>query len=375
MSAPTLIASGPAVVASHGEDVSWSQWRLVRAKFSSHKLALISIWLLGGFYFIALFAQFLAPYGPWQPSPYAYAPPTRVHFFFHGRFTGPMVYRVKIHSNPATFERDFVIDESEPMRVHWFVRGAGYRYLGLIPSDFHLFGVGPVAQLNLMGTDILGRDCFSRDLIATQISLTVGLVGVFITFVLGCLIGGASGYYGGVTDNLVQRFMEFVTCLPTVPMWMALGAAIPASWSNLKVYFTITVILALRSWTGLSRQVRSKLLEMREEDYIVAARVAGATDWGIILRHLLPGFASYLIVNLTVEIPRMILGETTLSFFGLGLRPPTVSWGVLLQDAQNLAAISSYPWLMFPALMVVVCVLAFNFLGDGLRDAADPYKE
>jgi len=201
------------------------------------------------------------------------------------------------------------------------------------------------------------------------------LVGVFITFVLGCLIGGASGYYGGVIDNLVQRFVEFVTCLPTIPMWMALGAAIPASWSNLKVYFAITIILALRSWTGLSRQVRSKLLEMREEDYIVAARVAGTSDWGIILRHLLPGFASYLIVSLTVEIPRMILGETTLSFFGLGLRPLAVSWGVLLQDAQNLAAISTYLWLMSPALMVVACVLAFNFLGDGLRDAADPYKE
>jgi peptide/nickel transport system permease protein len=356
-------------------DLSWSQWQLIRAKFTSHKLALTGIWLLGAFYFMALFAQFLAPCGPWQPSPYAYAPPTRVHFFFNGRFVGPMVYRVKILSNPATFERDFVIDESQPMPVHWFVRGASYRWLGLVPSDFHLFGVGADAQLNLMGTDILGRDCFSRDLIATQISLSVGLIGVFITFVLGCLIGGASGYYGGAIDNIVQRFMEFVTCLPTIPMWMALSAAIPASWSNLKVYFAITLILALRSWTGLSRQVRSKLLEMREEDYIVAARVAGTTDWGIILRHLLPGFASYLIVNLTVEIPRMILGETTLSFFGLGLRPPTVSWGVMLQDAQNLAAISTYPWLMFPAVMVVVCVLAFNFLGDGLRDAADPYKE
>lgn len=357
------------------DDVSWSQWKLIRAKFSSHKLALVSVWLLGAFYLIALFAEFLAPYGPWQPSPYAYAPPTRVHFFFRGKFVGPIVYRIKIESNPKTFERNFVADENQPAQIHWFVRGEPYRWLGFIPCSLRLFGVEKDAQINLMGTDILGRDCFSRNLIATQISLTVGLIGVFITFVLGCLIGGASGYYGGVVDNVVQRFMEFVTCLPTVPMWMALGAAIPASWSNLKVYFAITIILALRSWTGLSRQVRSKLLEMREEDYIVAARVAGTSDWGIILRHLLPGFASYLIVSLTVEIPRMILGETTLSFFGLGLRPPTVSWGVLLQDAQNLAAISTYPWLMFPALMVVVCVLTFNFLGDGLRDAADPYKE
>ncbi len=357
------------------DDVSWSQWRLIRAKFRSHKLALVSIWLLGAFYLVALFAEFLAPYGPWQPSAYAFAPPTRVHFFFRGKFVGPIVYRIKIESNPKTFERNFVVDENQPVPIHWFVQGAPYQWLGFIPSSLRLFGVEKSAQINLMGTDILGRDCFSRNLIATQISLTVGLIGVFITFVLGCLIGGASGYYGGVVDNVVQRFMEFVTCLPTIPMWMALGAAIPASWSNLKVYFAITIILALRSWTGLSRQVRSKLLEMREEDYIVAARVAGTRDWGIILHHLLPGFASYLIVNLTVEIPRMILGETTLSFFGLGLRPPTVSWGVLLQDAQNLAAISIYPWLMFPALMVVVCVLAFNFLGDGLRDAMDPYKE
>jgi peptide/nickel transport system permease protein len=360
---------------SPAEDVSWSQWKLIRAKFSSHKLALVSIWLLGAFYLVALFAPFLAPYGPWQPSPYAYAPPTRVHLFFHGRFVGPVVFRTKIEADPQTFERNFVVDESQPVPIRWFVRGTPYRFLGFIPGSLRLFGVEKSARINLMGTDILGRDCFSRNLIATQISLTVGLIGVFITFVLGCVIGGASGYYGGVVDNVVQRFMEFVTCLPTVPMWMALGAAIPPSWSNLKVYFAITIILALRSWTGLSRQVRSKLLEMREEDYIVAARVAGTTDWGIIFSHLLPGFASYLIVSLTVEIPRMILGETTLSFFGLGLRPPTVSWGVLLQDAQNLAAISTYPWLMYPALMVVVCVLAFNFLGDGLRDAADPYKE
>jgi peptide/nickel transport system permease protein len=282
---------------------------------------------------------------------------------------------MKTISNPQTFERRTVSDPFKVWPVRFFVRGSDYQWLGLVHSNLHLFGVDEGGQINLLGTDILGRDCFSRDIIATQISVTVGIIGVLITFVLGALIGGASGFYGGVVDNATQRFVEFVTCIPTIPMWMALGASIPPQWSDVKVYFSITLILALRSWTGLSRQVRSKLLQLRDEDYVIAARVAGASDWRIILTHLLPGFASYLIVSLTLEIPRMILGETTLSFFGLGLRPPTVSWGVLLQDAQNLAAISSYPWLMFPGLMVVVCVLAFNFLGDGLRDAADPYKE
>jgi peptide/nickel transport system permease protein len=354
---------------------SASQWQLMWAKFKDHKLAVVSLWVLGGFYLIALLGPFLAPYDSWQPSPFAFAPPTRIHIFHDGHLTRPMVYGMQMLSNPRTFERTIIPDPVTVLPVRFFVRGTEYRWLWLLRSHLHLFGVDAGGQINLLGTDILGRDCFSRDIVSTQISVTVGLVGVFITFILGCLIGGASGYYGGVVDNAVQRFMEFVTCLPTIPMWMALGAVIPPQWSNLKVYFAITVILALRSWTGLSRQVRSKLLQSRQEDYVIAARVAGASDWRIILTHLLPGFASYLIVSLTLEIPRMILGETTLSFFGLGLRPPTVSWGVLLQDAQNLAAISIYPWLMFPAIMVVACVLAFNFLGDGLRDAADPFTE
>jgi peptide/nickel transport system permease protein len=354
---------------------SGSQWQLMWAKFRHHKLALASLGVLGVFYSIALLGPFLAPYDSWRTSRFAFAPPTCIHMFHEGHLMRPFVYGIKMTSDARTFDRSITPDRSEVWPVRFFVRGDPYVWLWMVHSNLHLFGVDSGGQINLLGTDILGRDCLSRDIVSTQISVTVGMVGVFITFVLGCLIGGASGYYGGVVDNAVQRFMEFVTCLPTIPMWMALGAAIPAQWSNLKVYFTITVILALRSWTGLSRQVRSKLLQLREEDYVIAAKVAGAPDWRIILTHLLPGFASYLIVSLTLEIPRMILGETTLSFFGLGLRPPTVSWGVLLQDAQNLAAISVYPWLMFPAILVVVCVLAFNFLGDGLRDAADPYKE
>lgn len=354
---------------------SASQWQLMWAKFKDHKLALASLAVLAVFYMIALLGPFLAPYDSWRTSRYSFAPPVRIHLFQNGRLMRPFVYGMRMISDPRTFERSVVLDTSTILPVRFLVRGDAYEWLWMVRGNLHLFGVDSGGQIDLLGTDILGRDCFSRDIVSTQISVTVGMVGVFISFVLGCLIGGASGYYGGVVDNVVQRFMEFVTCLPTIPMWMALGASIPAQWGNLKVYFAITVILALRSWTGLSRQVRSKLLQLREEDYVVAARVAGASDWRIILTHLLPGFASYLIVSLTLEIPRMILGETTLSFFKLGLRPPTVSWGVLLQDAQNLAAISVYPWLMFPAVMVVVCVLAFNFLGDGLRDAADPYKE
>jgi len=352
-----------------------SQWTLMRIKFKDHKLAMIGLVLLAVFYGLALFAPFFAPYDPWRNSEALYAPPTRIHPVHEGRLRRPFVYGIRMKVDPSTFDRSIETDTSQIHPIRFFVKGSEYRWLGLLRTDRHLFGVDPGAGIHLLGTDMLGRDCFSRDLWALQISLTVGMFGVFLTFVLGCIIGGVSGYYGGIVDNVLQRFMEVVTCIPTIPMWMALSAAIPSEWGNVKTYFAITVILALRSWTGLSRQVRSKLLQLREEEFVVAAKVAGTSDWKIITTHLLPGFMSFLIVSLTLEIPKMILGETALSFLGLGLRPPTVSLGVLLQDAQNLAAVSAYPWLMFPALMVILSVLAFNFVGDGLRDAADPYKE
>jgi peptide/nickel transport system permease protein len=353
---------------------SASQWKLIWAKFKDHKLAVIGLYLLGFFYCCILFAPFITPYDAWDDSKYIYSPPTSIHLFHKGKLHRPFVYRQEIMLNTETFERTFKTDYSKPYPILFFVKGSQYHWLGLIKGNIHLFGVDEQTSINLMGTDMLGRDCFSRNISALQISLTVGLFGVFITFILGCVIGGLAGYYGGVIDNIVQRVVEFISCIPTIPMWMALGAVIPQDWGNLKVYFAITVILALRSWTGLSRQVRSKLLQLREEEYIVAAKVSGTTDWKIITTHLLPGFMSYLIVSLTLEIPKMILGETTLSFLGLGLRAPTVSLGVLLQDAQNLAAISAYPWLLISALLVVIAVLAFNFVGDGIRDAADPYK-
>ena len=352
-----------------------SQWKLMWIKFKDHKLAMAGFGFLVFLYVIAIFAPFLSPYDPWQDSAFMYAPLTRVHLFHEGKLVRPYIYGVKVKIDPATYDREIQVDHSRIFPIRFFVTGADYRWLGLMPSRTHLFGVDPGGQINLLGTDLLGRDCFSRAIRGSQVSLTVGLFGVGITFFLGCVIGGISGYYGGWIDHLLQRFMELVTCIPTIPMWMALSAAIPSEWSNLRVYIAITVILALRSWTGLSRQIRSKLLQLREEEFVVAAKVAGTSDWKIIWTHLLPGFLSYLIVSLTLEIPRMILGETTLSFLGLGLRPPTVSWGVLLQDAQNLAAVAAYPWLMFPAVMVLLCVLSFNSLGDGLRDAADPYKD
>ncbi|MBA7549744.1 Dipeptide transport system permease protein DppC [subsurface metagenome] len=226
----------------------------------------------------------------------------------------------------------------------------------------------------LFGTDKLGRDLFSRNIYAARISLSIGLVGVVFSFVLGCILGGISGYYGGAADMIIQRIIEFLLCIPTIPLWMGLSAALPPEWSPIKVYFGITIILAIRGWCGLARVVRGKLLELREEDFAMAAKIAGATDGRVITRHLLPSFLSYLIVNLTLAIPWMILGETSLSFLGLGLRPPVVSWGVLLKQAQNFRTVALHPWLLIPGLFVIITVLTFNFLGDGLRDAADPYK-
>jgi peptide/nickel transport system permease protein len=277
--------------------------------------------------------------------------------------------------DPVALSRTYSEDREVIQPIRLFHRGDSYRLLWLIDTDLHLFGVEGGGPLFLLGTDSLGRDFLSRAVTASQISLSIGVVGVIITFVMACAIGGTAGYYGGVTDNLLQRFMEFVTSIPTLPMIMALSAAIPLTWPQLQTYFVITIILALRSWTGLSRVVRSKLIQLREEEYILAAKVAGTRDARIIFSHLLPGFTSVLIVHLTLAIPAMILWETALSFVGLGLRPPTVSWGVLLQDAQNIGSVATRPWLMFPALHLIVTVVAFNFVGDALRDAADPYSD
>jgi len=353
-----------------------SQWQLMWRKFKKHKLAIVGGTVLAIFYAVALFCEFFSPYDvSKRHSAYLYCPPQRVHFFdetrkFHIR---PFVYGLKRTFDPNTLRRIYTVDKAKKYSIYFFVHGDKYKLWNLFSGDIHLFGVKE-GTMFLIGTDKLGRDLLSRNIYASRISLSIGLVGVALSFVLGVILGGISGFYGGSADMIIQRGIEFLISIPTIPFWMSLSAALPAQWSPLKIYFTITVILSLVSWCGLARVVRGKLLELREEDFIMAAKIAGATDGRIITKHLLPSFLSYLIVNLTLGIPSMVLGETALSFLGLGLRPPVVSWGVLLKDAQNIRTVALYPWLLVPGVSVIIVVLAFNFLGDGLRDAADPYK-
>lgn len=350
-----------------------SQSRLMWLKFKRHRLAMAGAIVILGLYFLVAFNGFFAPYNPTERSPYPYAPPNRIRFVDDGRFQ-PFVYALKTQSDPRTLTRTYVPDTTKKIPVRFFASGPQYKILGVIPATVHLYQADKGGYIFLFGTDKLGRDVFSRTLNGATVSLSIGLVGVFVSFALGAIIGGFSGLYGGTFDTITQRLIEFLIAIPTIPLWMALSAAIPASWSALQVYFAITLILSLEGWTGMARVVRGKLLQLREEDYVLDAKLGGASDWRIVVSHMLPAFASFLIVHLTLAVPAMILGETALSFLGLGLRPPTVSWGVLIQDAQNVRSVLLYPWLLAPGLFVIVTVLAFNFFGDGLRDAADPYK-
>ena len=353
-----------------------SQWQLMWRKFRKHKLAILGGTILAIFYIIAIFCEFFSTQDIQKDYPiYVNCPPQRIHFFHKREFNfRPFVYGLKRRIDPTTFQRVYTEDKTKKYPIYFFVRGDKYKLWNLFEMDIHLFGVKKPEVLFLFGADELGRDLFSRNFYAARISLSISLVGVALSFILGCILGGISGYYGGTTDMIVQRTIEFLTSMPTIPLWMALSAALPPHWSSTKIYFGITIILAIRGWCGLARVVRGKLLELREEDFTMAAKIAGATDGRIITRHLLPSFLSYLIVNLTLAIPWMILGETSLSFLGLGIRPPAVSWGTLLQGAQNVRTIALHPWLLIPGFFVIAIVLAFNFLGDGLRDAADPYK-
>ena len=352
-----------------------SQWRLVWWKLKRHRLAVVSGVILLLLYASTLVSEVLAPYAAdSRHSRFIHAPPQAVHLFHEGQFVGPFVYGYRYHLNMETLRREYEPDKGKVQPIRFFCRGDPYRFWGLVHADLHLACPAEGGTLFLLGTDRLGRDMLSRMIYGTRISLTIGLIGVAISFVLGIVIGGIAGYYGGWVDNLIQRLIEIIRSFPELPLWMALSAALPVTWNPIFIYFGITVILGLLEWTGLARAVRSKLLALREEDFTTAAQLMGASPARIIGRHLLPSFMSHLIASATLAIPGMILGETALSFLGLGLRPPITSWGVLLTEAQNINVVALYPWLMLPVVPVIVTVLSFNFLGDGLRDAADPYR-
>jgi len=354
--------------------VSQAQWRIVWRQFCHHRLAVTCLVILIICYFIGVVAPgFFAPYGKLKEYKYSHLPPQSIHFVdqegnFHLR---PFVYR----RTAETEDWEVHVKEHKDKRypIKFFVRGTEYKLAGLFKTNIHLFGVDDAAKLFLLGTDKLGRDLFSRIIYASRVSLTIGFVGVAISLIMGLIIGGISGFFGGFIDDIIQRIIELLMSIPKLPLWMALAASVPAAWSSLQVYFAIVVVLSLLGWTGLARVVRSQFMSLREQDFVLAARGYNVKTGPIIFRHLVPNFMSYLLVNLTLTIPGMIIAETSLSFLGIGLKPPTVSLGVLLQSSQNFQNIALYPWILTPGLVIVLVVLAFNFVGDGLRDAADPY--
>jgi len=353
-----------------------SQWRLMWWKLRRHRLAMVSGAVLLLMYGSIAVTEVLAPYNlHTRNTDHIYAPPQSLHLFHEGRFVGPFVYGFDYRLDLRRLRHVYTPDTDDVQRLRFFCRSDPYHFWGMFESRVHLFCAARGGTVFLLGTDRLGRDVLSRILYGARVSLTIGLVGISVSLILGVIIGGIAGYYGGVVDHLVQRAIEIIRSFPELPLWMALSAVLPVNWSPLLIFFGITVILALLDWTGLARSVRSKLLALREEDYCAAAQLMGARPRRIIGRHLLPGFLSHIIASASLSIPGMILGETALSFLGLGLRPPITSWGVLLNEAQEIEVVKLYPWLMLPVVPVILIILAFNFFGDGLRDAADPYKQ
>jgi peptide/nickel transport system permease protein len=358
-----------------------SQWTLMARKLRKHKLARVSLVILAILYLGALFADFLAPYGLDEfDGLYRNSAPTQIYTIFEDEHVGPHVYKLEKTIDKKTFEVKLEPDLSEYYKIEWFVHGTEYKILGLVPCDLHLFGVGTGsnggtgAKIFLFGADSLGRDIFSRVLLGARISLSIPFASAFISFFLGVAIGSISGYFGGVLDIIIQRIIEVIGAVPQIPLWMALSAAIPAGISTVKMYFYMTIILSFINWTGMARIVRGKFLSLKNEDYVMAARLAGVSTWKIIWKHLVPGFMSYLIVSLTLGIPGSIVGETSMSYLGLGIKSPATSWGVLLQEASSVTDVALNPHKLIPIIFVTITVLAFNFLGDGMRDAADPYK-
>lgn len=352
-----------------------SQWKMMWWRLKRHRIAVLSGSILVLMYVSILFTEFLATYSlPHRHTDHIFAPPQSVQFFNKGQFVGPFVLGLDYNLNLKTLRREYTPNPDKVQKLRFICHGDSYKLWGLYEMDLHFICPAPGGTFFFLGTDRLGRDIWSRIIYGARISLTVGLIGIAISFFLGLTIGGAAGFFGGWVDNLAQRSIEILRSIPELPLWMGLSAAMPEDWSPLTVFFGLTIILGLVDWPGLARAVRSKLLSLREEDFCTAATLMGAKPRRVIARHLLPNFMSHLIASATLSIPSMILAETALSFLGLGLRPPVTSWGVLLVEAQNFQAVAVYPWLLFPAIPVIITVLAFNFFGDGLRDAADPYK-
>ena len=360
-----------------------SQWQLMWWRFRRHKVAIFAAGVLLVFYMMAVGAEFLSTGDPQESNKFKqYLRPQQIRWFDDG--FSPHVLAVTGERNLQTFLKEYIIHEDQKIPLKFFARGGTYDFLGIIPTDRHLLQLDPESEwidesnhtdLYLLGTDRLGRDVWTRLMYASRISLTIGLVGVALGLVLGVSLGGISGFYGGLPDTIIQRIIEYLRSIPTIPLWMGLAASVPKEWSVIQLYFAITIIISLIAWTELARVVRGRFLALREEDFVMAAHLAGASESRIIFRHMVPSFTSHIIAAASLSVPFMIISETALSFLGLGLRPPAVSWGVMLKAAQNIQTVALYPWLMLPAVFVIVAVLAFNFLGDGLRDAADPYGQ
>jgi peptide/nickel transport system permease protein len=377
-SAAESIVASPTIAKEEEKLYVASQWQLIRWRFNRHKVAVVSTWVLAFFYLIAIFAEFVAPFDPHDfKARYVLAPPQPIHFVdAAGNFSlRPFIYDYLQERDSETLRRIYSEDTGEKHFIYFLVRGAPYKMWGLFETNLHLFGLSEDADVTLflLGSDDLGRDIFTRLIYGARVSLSIGLMGVFLSFVLGVVLGGISGYYGGMVDLIIQRAIEFLRSIPSIPLWMGLAAAVPPDWPPLRTYFMITILLSFIGWTDMARQVRGRFLSLREEDFVLAARLQGASEARIIILHMVPSFYSHIIAVVTLAVPGMILAETSLSFLGLGLRAPVISWGVMLKSAQNISSVALAPWLLLPVVAVIITILAFNFMGDGLRDAADPY--